>query len=87
MRLLAENKRNGWVRFCGIAMTNVQEDEFATMINQMKKDGVTFEVCDYALKVMDVNPATVLPNVDHFGNGFISIAVYQAQGYYVVTVN
>lgn len=62
-------------------------DKFANMIQQMKKDGVTFEVCDYALKVMGVDPKTVLPEVDHVGNGFISIAGYQTQGYSVITIN
>ena len=62
-------------------------DNFANLIRQMKKDGVKFEVCDYALDVMGVDPKTVLPEVDHVGNGFISIAGYQAQGYSVITVN
>jgi intracellular sulfur oxidation DsrE/DsrF family protein len=61
-------------------------DQFADMIRQMKKEGVTFEVCDYALRVMGVDPATILPEVDHVGNGFISIAGYQAQGYSVITI-
>jgi intracellular sulfur oxidation DsrE/DsrF family protein len=62
-------------------------DKFANMIQQMKRDGVKFEVCDYALKVMGIDPNTVLPEVDHVGNGFISIAGYQAQGYSVITIN
>lgn len=62
-------------------------DKFANMIQQMKKDGVTFEVCDYALKVLGVDPKTVLPEVDHVGNGFISIAGYQAQGYSLITID
>ncbi len=62
-------------------------DKFANMIQQMKKDGVKFEVCDYALKVMGVDPKNILPEVDHVANGFISIAGYQAQGYSVITVN
>ena len=62
-------------------------EQFASTIRQMKKNGVKFEVCDYALKVMGVDPKTVLPEVDHVGNGFISIAGYQAQGYSVITVN
>ena len=62
-------------------------DKFTNMIQKMKKDGVKFEVCDYALKVMGIDPKTVLTEVDHVGNGFISIAGYQAQGYSVVTIN
>ena len=62
-------------------------DKFTSMIQQMKKDGVKFEVCDYALKVLGVDPKTVLPEVDHVGNGFISIAGYQAQGYSLITID
>ena len=69
------------------ASDNEALDEFANLIRQMKKDGVRFEVCDYALKVLGVDPATVLPEVDHVGNGFISIAGYQAKGYSVITIN
>ena len=61
-------------------------DKFADTIRQMKKDGVTFEICDYAAKVMGVDPATIMPEIDHVGNGFISVAGYQAQGYAVVRI-
>ena len=61
-------------------------DKFADTIRQMKKDGVTFEICDYAVKVMGVDPATIMPEIDHVGNGFISVAGYQAQGYAVVRI-
>jgi uncharacterized protein len=62
-------------------------DQFANTIREMKNNGVRFEVCDYALKVMGVDPATVLPEIDHVGNGFISIAGYQLQGYSIITIN
>jgi len=62
-------------------------DQFAKTIREMKNNGVRFEVCDYALKVMKVDPASVLPEIDHVGNGFISIAGYQAQGYSTITIN
>jgi intracellular sulfur oxidation DsrE/DsrF family protein len=62
-------------------------DEFAGMIRQMKKDGASIEVFGYALKVMGVDPATVLPEVDIVGNGFISIAGYQAQVYSAIKID
>ena len=65
---------------------NEMLNKFADMIRQMKKDGVKLEVCDYALKVLGVDPATILPEIGHVGNGFISVAGYQAQGYSVVTI-
>ncbi len=60
---------------------------FAVTLDQMKKDGVKLEVCLYAAKVLGVDPATILPQVDRVGNGFISIAGYQQQGYSVITIN
>jgi intracellular sulfur oxidation DsrE/DsrF family protein len=62
-------------------------DKFATSIHQMSVNGVKFEVCDYALEVNGVDPKTVLPEVNHVPNGFISLAGYQAQGYSVITIN
>lgn len=62
-------------------------NKFAKMIHQMKKDGVKLEVCDYAVKVLGVDPATILPEVDHVGNGFISVVGYQSQGYSLVTID
>ena len=61
-------------------------NEFANLIRQMKKDGAKIEVCGYAVKVLGVDPSTILPEVDHVGNGFISIVGYQAQGYSAVTI-
>lgn len=62
-------------------------EEFANNIRQMKKDGVKLEVCSYAIKVLGVDPATIMPEVDKVGNGFISIVGYQAQGYSLITIN
>lgn len=62
-------------------------NEFADMVRQMKNEGVKLEVCDYAIKVVGVDPATILPEIDHVGNGFISIAGYQAKGYSLLKIN
>lgn len=61
-------------------------DKVAEMIRQFKKDGVKMEVCMYAVKVVGVDPTTLMPEIDQVGNGFISVLGYQAQGYAVVTV-
>jgi intracellular sulfur oxidation DsrE/DsrF family protein len=61
-------------------------DKFAATIRQLKKDGVKMEVCLYAAKSLGVDPATIMPEVDHVGNGFVSLAGYQAQGYAVVGI-
>jgi len=62
-------------------------DAFADTVRQMKKDGVRLEVCDYALKVLGVDPGSIMPEVDHVGNGFISVIGFQAQGYSLVTID
>jgi intracellular sulfur oxidation DsrE/DsrF family protein len=61
-------------------------DQFAEMIRQMKAEGVRFEVCLYAAKVLGVDPTTILPEIDQVGNGFISVIGYQQQGYAVVRI-
>ena len=60
--------------------------KFQETLRQMKADGVNIEVCEYALKVLKVDPKTVIPEIDRVGNGFVSIAGYQAQGYEVVRI-
>jgi intracellular sulfur oxidation DsrE/DsrF family protein len=62
-------------------------NEFKETVRQMKKDGVTFEICLYAAKVLDVDPASIMAEVDRVGNGFISVVGYQAQGYSLVTID
>lgn len=61
-------------------------DKVADMLRQFKQAGVKMEVCMYAVKVIGVNPATLMPEIDQVGNGFISVLGYQAQGYAVVSV-
>jgi intracellular sulfur oxidation DsrE/DsrF family protein len=59
-------------------------DRFQATLREMKEEGVILEVCVYALKVLGVDPNTVMPEIDQVGNGFISVAGYQAQGYALV---
>jgi intracellular sulfur oxidation DsrE/DsrF family protein len=61
-------------------------DKFHGLIRQLKKDGVKLEVCLYAARALGVDPATILPEIDRVGNGFISVIGYQAQGYSVVRI-
>jgi len=65
---------------------NAEIDKFQDTLKQMAKEGVKMEVCLYAAKVLGVNPATIMPEIDQVGNGFISVAGYQAQGFTVVTI-
>jgi len=61
-------------------------DKFHATLRQMKADGVKLEVCQYALKVLKVDPATVISAIDQVPNGFVSIVGYQAQGYDLVRI-
>ena len=60
--------------------------KFQDTLRKMKSEGVKIEVCQYALKVLKVDPKTVIPEVSQVGNGFVSIVGYQAQGYEVVVI-
>lgn len=60
--------------------------KFQQTLREMKQDGVKLEICLYAAKVMDVDEATVMPEIDRVGNGFVSVVGYQMQGYAVVRI-
>ena len=60
--------------------------KFQDTLRKMKSEGVKVEVCQYALKVLKVDPKTIIPEVSQVGNGFVSIVGYQAQGYDVVVI-
>jgi intracellular sulfur oxidation DsrE/DsrF family protein len=61
-------------------------DEIANTLSAMSKDGIKLEICLVAVKVFNVDPASVLPEIKRVGNGWISMAVYQARGYSLVPV-
>ena len=61
-------------------------EKFQTTLRQMKQDGVKLEVCLYAAKVLGVDKETIIPAIDHVGNGFVSVAGYQLQNYAVVRI-
>jgi len=59
-------------------------DEIASTISEMSKDGIKLEICLVAAKVFGVDPASVLPEIKHGANGWISVIGYQAKGYSLV---
>ena len=61
-------------------------DEIAATIAAMSKDGIDLEICLVAAKILNVDPASVLPEIKRVGNGWISQIGYQAQGYALVPV-
>jgi len=56
-------------------------EEIAATVSEMAADGIELEVCVFALKVLDVDPSSILPQIKQVGNGRISLIGYQARGY------
>ncbi|MBM2838910.1 MAG: hypothetical protein HW415_1535 [Deltaproteobacteria bacterium] len=59
-------------------------DAIAKTITEMSKDGIRLEICLVAAKLFNIDPATVLPEIKHVPNGWISVIGYQAKGYSLV---
>ncbi len=60
--------------------------KFQEALTKMREEGVKLEVCSYALKVLKVDPESVIPAITKVPNGFVSVVGYQAQGYEVVRI-
>lgn len=56
----------------------------AEKISAMDADGVKFEVCMTAAHALEVEPDSILPEVEQVGNGWISLIGYQHNGYSMV---
>lgn len=61
-------------------------DEIAQTIREMSKEGIRVEVCDFAVKANGMDPVSILPEIKHVPNGWISLIGYQAKGYSIVPV-
>ena len=61
-------------------------DEIAQIVQAMAKDGIKLEICDFASNVFGVDSASILPEIKHVPNGWISLIGYQAKGYSLVPV-
>lgn len=61
-----------------------QIGKIAETVKAMAKDGIKFEICIVAAKVFKVDPSTILPEITHVENGWISLIGYQAKGYRLV---
>lgn len=58
--------------------------KIATTIKTMAEDGIKLEICLYAAQLMGVDPATILPEIAQYENGWISLFGYQAKGYHLI---
>ena len=61
-------------------------DAISGMLASLAKEGVRLEVCEIALAVLGVDPASVQPGIEKVGNGYVSLIGYGAQGYSLVPV-
>jgi intracellular sulfur oxidation DsrE/DsrF family protein len=61
-------------------------DAIAGRISEMAKDGIKLEICLFAARMFNVDPATVLPEIKHTENGVVSLIGYQAKGFSLVPI-
>ncbi len=59
-------------------------DAIAAKISEMAKDGIKLEICLFAVRMLKVDPATILPEIKHEDNGLVSLIGYQTKGYALV---
>ena len=60
--------------------------KIADTISAMAKDGIKFEICLFAADLLGVDRASILPEIKHVENGWISLIGYQHVGYGLVPV-
>jgi len=60
--------------------------QIAKTISAMAKDGIRLEICLFAADALGVDRATILPDIKHVGNGWISLVGYQHMGYGLVPI-
>ena len=60
--------------------------QIAGIVSRMSKAGIRVEVCLVAAKVLGVEPASILSEIERVGNGWISEIGYQSRGYSLVPV-
>ncbi len=61
-------------------------DEYASTISEMSKEGIKFEICLVAVKLLGVEPSSILPEIKQVGNGWISLIGHEAKGYSLVPI-
>jgi uncharacterized protein len=59
-------------------------DALADKISEMNEDGVEFEICMTSAPAFNVDPDSILPEVNKVENGWITIIGYQKQGYAMI---
>ena len=59
-------------------------DKIADIISAMVKDGIKMEICLVAANIHGIDPVTILPEIKHVYNGWISLIGYQNNGYSLI---
>ena len=69
----------------GIALVAQKDNEVATLIDGLRRQGVQFEVCNNTLRAMDIDYHTLhdVAESDVVPSGFLEVAWLQRQGYQV----
>ena len=52
-----------------------------------KKPGIKMESCSVAARILDIDNATIIPEVKPVGNTFVSLIGYQQKGYALIPIN
>src|SRR5512136_3024301 len=60
-----------------------EQKKIGELVAVLKKEGAKLEACSFAASVMNLDPASFLPEVKVVGNTFTSLSGYQAKGYNV----
>jgi len=60
-------------------------DKIADIISAMEKDGIKLEVCVAAANLLGVVTASLFPEIEQVGNGWISAIGYQLNGYALIS--
>ncbi len=58
--------------------------QIAKTVSAMAKDGIKLEICLFAANLYGIDPGTILPEITHVDNGWISLIGYQTKGYTLV---
>ena len=61
-------------------------EKMDNVISKMAKDGMTLEVCLFAVNSLGVDPESISPEIERVPNGWIASIGYQANGYALVPV-
>jgi intracellular sulfur oxidation DsrE/DsrF family protein len=63
-----------------------EQKQIGELVAKLKKEGAKLEACNFAATVLNLDPASFLPEVKVVSNTFNSLGGYQAKGYSIISV-